>query len=116
MLEEESAAVRLAMRDAMHCTQQAQEGSQVQQEPTDASWWQDERNGPLSEWMLAEVSFDLFCQQIRGSYTAARYRVCLPRLQRFLGSGHRKRPHLYSQVCQWLGMPTTGLKDRVGMA
>ncbi len=116
LLEEESAAVRLSMRDAMHCTQQAQEGSQVQQERTDAPWWQDERNGPLSEWMVAEVSVDLFCQQIRGSYIAARYRTCLPHLQRFLCSGHRKRPHLYSQVCRWLGMPTTGWEDRAAVA
>ena len=57
--------------------------------------------------MLAEACFDLLCQQIRGSYTAEHFRACLPRLQRFLCSGHRKRPHLYTQVCRWLGVPTT---------
>jgi hypothetical protein len=94
------------MREAMNCMQQSAE--QTQGEPvvrTDAGW----QDGPLSEWMLAEVSVDLFCQLIRGSYTAARYRACLPRLQRFLCIGHRKRPHLYSQVCRWLGMKASGL-------
>jgi hypothetical protein len=84
----------------------------MQHEATPASWWQDGHNGPLSEWMVAEVSVDLFCQQLRGSYTAARYRVCLPRLQRFLCVGHRKRPHLYSLICHWLGMPATALGER----
>jgi len=102
LLEEESAAVRLAMRDAIHCTQSpAHEGKL----PAHASWWQDDLCGPLSEWMLAEASFDLFCQQVRGSYTAERFRACLPRLQRFLCSGHRQRPHLYTLVCRWLGVP-----------
>ena len=61
--------------------------------------------------MLAEASFDLLRQQIRGSYTAERFRTCLPRLQRFLCSGHRHRPHLYTQVCRWLEIPTTGPQD-----
>ena len=113
LLEEESSAIRLAMRDAMYCTQQAVQEGQMQQ-AAQACWWQEGRDGPLSEWMLAQVSVDLFCQQIRGSYTATRYRACLPRLQRFLGMGHRKRPHLYSQVCCWLGMPTTDLGKRGG--
>jgi hypothetical protein len=54
------------------------------------------------------MSVDLLGQQIRGPFTAARYRACLPRLQRFLCSGHRKRPHLYSQVCDWLGVRADG--------
>jgi hypothetical protein len=116
LLEEESTAVRLAMRDAMHSTQQAEEASQVEPKATHVSWWQDGCTGPLSEWMVAEVSVDLLCQLIRGSYTAARYRACLPRVPRFLCSGHRKRPHLYSQVCRWLGMPVTGLGKQTGLS
>ncbi len=112
LLEEESSAIRLAMREAMDCTQQAAEAGQGEHEATQASWWQQGRHGPLSEWMLAEVSVDLFCQQLRGHYTTARYRACLPRLQRFLCVGHRKRPHLYSQLCRWLGMPATALSQR----
>jgi len=107
LLEQESATVRLALRDTMHCVQQIKEGKPLGKLITAASWWQDNLDDPLSEWMLAEASFDLLCQQIRGSYTAERFRACLPRLQRFLSSGHRKRPHLYTQVCRWLGVPAT---------
>jgi hypothetical protein len=105
LLEEESAVVRLAVRDAICCTQKLKEGKLLIKDLPHASWWQDHLSGPLSEWMLTEASFDLFCQQLRGSYTASRFRACLPRLQRFLGSGHRDRPHLYSQVCRWLALP-----------
>ena len=111
LLEQESAAVRLAMRDAMHCAQQIKEGKPLGRLITAASWWQDDLDDPLSEWMLAEASFDLLCQQIRGTYTAERFRLCLPRLQRFLCSGHRNRPHLYTQVSRWLGVPATMPED-----
>jgi|GEM_PF-558746 len=111
LLEEESAAVRLAMRDALHCAQFAQEADPLRQQAHSASWWQDDLDAPFSEWMLAEACFDLLCQQIRGTYTAERFRACLPRLQRFLCSGHRNRPHLYTQVCHWLGVPAVGPQD-----
>ena len=111
LLEEESAAVRLAMRDALHCAQLAQVGNGLSQAELDASWWQDDLDATLSEWMLAEACFDLLCQQIRGSSTAERFRACLPRLQRFLCRGHRKRPHLYTQVCHWLGVPAARPED-----
>ena len=107
LLEEESAAVRLAMKDAIHCTWQTKEEKLVPH----TSWWQEDLCGPLSEWMLAEASFDLFCQQIRGSYTVERFRACLPRLQRFLCSGHRTKPHLYTQVCRWLEIPVPVPQD-----
>jgi Transposase DDE domain len=111
LLEEESAAVRLAMKDAVHCTQRSLAGTLLGEVDATASWWQDDLYGPLSEWMLAEASFDLLCQQIRGSYTAERFRACLPRLQRFLCSGHRDRPHLYTQVSRWLGIPAPVPED-----
>jgi Transposase DDE domain len=107
LLEEESSAVRLAMRDAMHCTQQVAAAESLAPEVAETLRWQDQGAGPLSEWLLAEISVDLLGQQIRGQYTAARFRACLPRLQRFLCSGHRTRPHLYTQVCRWLGIPAT---------
>ena len=116
LLEEESQAVRLAMHDAMQGLSQVQDVQPAEPEASHACWWQTEQYGPLSEWMLAEISVDLLCQQIRGSYTAARFRQCLPRVPRFLCTGHRKRPHLYSQVCHWLGMPATVLEDRAGAA
>ena len=111
LLEEESAIVRLAMREAMQCQEQAQEERSGQREHTKGGEWQDEQHGPLSEWMLAEVSVDLLCQQIRGTYTTDRYHACLPRLHRFLGSGHRQRPHRYSQVCRWLDTSMTSLEE-----
>jgi hypothetical protein len=105
--EEEGAHLRLAMHDAMSIDWQQQEGKVLPLEMTKAAWWQNDL-GPLSEWMVAEICVDLLCQEIRGTYTAQRYRICLPRLQRFLCTGHRKRPHLYSLVCRWLGMaPST---------
>ncbi len=107
LLEEESAAVRLAMRDAIQCTQPVREKKLI----AHGCCWQDDLYGPLSEWMLAEASFDLFCQQVRGCYTAEHFRACFPRLQRFLSSGHRNRPHLYTQVCRWLGVPAAGPED-----
>ncbi len=116
LLEEESSAVRLAMREAMNCAQLGAEETQGEPVVRTGARWQATQDGPLSEWLLAEISVDLFCQQLRGSYSAARYRVCLPRLQRFLCTGHRQRPHLYSQVCCWLGMPVTGLGKQAGLA
>src|SRR5262249_18065549 len=111
LLEEESAAVRLAIKDAIHCTQRTLASNLLGDVDATASWWQDDLYGPLSEWMLAEASFDLLCQQIRGTYTAERFRACLPRLQRFLCSGHRDRPHLYTQVSRWLGIPAPVPED-----
>jgi DDE family transposase len=104
LLEEESHAVRLAVRDAMHCTAQGQEAILCEQEERAPFCWQNDPSGSLSEWMLAEICVDLLCQQIRGTYTAARFRDCLPRLQRFLCPSHRKRPHLYTLVCRWLAL------------
>lgn len=96
----------------MQCTSQVQEPTAFEQEVLHPLCWQHDPSRSLSEWMLAEISLDLLCQQIRGHYTAARFRDCVPRLQRFLCPGHRKRPHLYSQVCRWLGMPVMSLEDR----
>jgi hypothetical protein len=112
LLEEESTQVRQAMREAMQCTQQNR------LDPTCFSdaWWQEDLAGPLSEWRLASACFDLLCQQIRGSYTRERFHACLPRLQRFLGSGHRKkRAHLYTDVCRWLSIPETDTEQEVAM-
>lgn len=108
LVEQESQEVRLAMRDAMACTQQVEEGAVWTPKGTPSGWWQAGQSGPLSEWRLPEVSVDLLGQQIRGLFTAARYRACLPRLQRFLCSGQRKRPHLYSQLCHGLGVWADG--------
>jgi hypothetical protein len=113
LLEEDSTQVRQAMRDAMHSTQQRR----LDPACFSDSWWQEDLAGPLSEWMLATACFDLLCQQIRGSYTRERFHPCLPRLQRFLGSGHRKkRPHLYTDVSRWLGTPETDTEEEKEVA
>ncbi len=105
LLEQESAPVRLAMREALHCVHETRAGKPLGRLITAASWWQDDLDDALSEWMLTLACFDLFCQQIRGSYTAERFHACLPRLHRFLCTGHRDRPHFYTQVCRWLAIP-----------
>jgi hypothetical protein len=103
LMEQESSHIRLAMREAVQSTQQPQEMPSWQPKASATSWWQADLSGPLSEWMVAEIGVDLLRQQIRGGYTTARYRACLPRLQRFLCSGHRHRSQGYSQACVWLG-------------
>ena len=107
LLEQESATIRLTLSNALHCVQGVSEGKSLGKLITAPSWWHDDLENPLSEWMLTEASFDLLCQQIRGTYTAERFRACLPRLQRFLRTGHRNRPHLYSQVSRWCSEPAT---------
>jgi IS4 transposase len=59
----------------------------------------------ISEWMLAGLSLDLLRQQVHGQISAARFRACLPRLQRFVRGSPRQRTHWYSQVCNWLRSP-----------
>lgn len=56
----------------------------------------------ISEWLLATVSLDLLKQQVRGSFTAARFHACLPRLHRFLCASPRRRTHWFSQCGRWL--------------
>jgi hypothetical protein len=107
LLEQESATIRLALDNALHCLQGRSEDQPLGKLITAPTWWDDDQDDSLSEWQLAQASFDLLSQQIRGSYTAERFRACLPRLQRFLRTGHRNRPHLYSQVRRWCSEPET---------
>ena len=109
LLEQESAAMRVVIKDAMQCREQAAEYLPVEHHSFRGDWDQEH---PLSEWMLAEASFDLFCQEIRGRYTAERFRLCLPRLQRFLCLSHRERVHLATQVCCWLAQAETVPKGK----
>ena len=124
MLEQERATMRTVLSSAMHSLQETEQGKPLGKLITAATFWQEDLEeslseeedlrDSLSEWMLASACFDLLCQQIRGSYTAEGFRACLPRLQRFLSTGPRARPHLYSQACRWLGAPATepGDQDR----
>ncbi len=68
---------------------------------------------PASSWLLAGLSVATLRQQVRGRWTAARVRACLPRLQRFLVGSPRKRIQQETDVRHWLeqrlnGRPRTG--------
>jgi hypothetical protein len=60
------------------------------------------QSGVLSQWMLATLSVDLFRRQVSGHVSAARFRQCVPRLQRFVRGSPRQRTHWYAQVWSWL--------------
>jgi DDE family transposase len=55
-----------------------------------------------SSWLLAGLSVQTLRVQVRGSWTVARIRACLPRLVRFLLGSPRKRRHQEAEVRQWL--------------
>jgi Transposase DDE domain len=102
LLEEEGQEMRWALDEAMQ---------QVNEPHAPPSSETSQDQAPLSEWLLAELSLDLLAQQIRGHYDRARVRACLPQLQRLLRPGHRKRPHLYTQVCRWLRIPASSSEE-----
>jgi hypothetical protein len=56
----------------------------------------------VSSWLLTELCLDLLRQQVRGQWSQARLRACLPRLQRFLCSRPRRRGHQETDVRTWL--------------
>ena len=57
---------------------------------------------PASSWLLAGLSVQTLRQQVRGSWTVARIRACLPRLVRFLVSSPRKRRQQEADLRHWL--------------
>jgi hypothetical protein len=98
LLEEEGQQMRWALDEAM------QQVSEPHAPPCSET---SQDQAPLSEWLQAELSLDLLCQQIRGHSDRARVRACLPQLQRLVRPGHRKRPHLYTLLCRWLRIPAS---------
>ena len=56
----------------------------------------------VSSWLLTALCVETLRQQVQGQWTAARVRVCLPRLQRFLVHRPRRREHQESAVRTWL--------------
>jgi hypothetical protein len=57
----------------------------------------------VSSWLLTELCVELLRQQVRGQWSQARLRACLPRLQRFLCSRPRRhRVHQETDVRTWL--------------
>jgi hypothetical protein len=57
---------------------------------------------PASSWLLVGVSVQTLREQVRGTWTLARVRACLPRLVRFLVSSPRKRRQQEAEVRAWL--------------
>jgi hypothetical protein len=57
---------------------------------------------PASSWLLAGLSVQTLREQVRGTWTLARIRECLPRLVRFLVSSPRKRHQQEAELRQWL--------------
>jgi hypothetical protein len=57
---------------------------------------------PASSWLLAGLSIQTLRQQVRGSWTLARVRVCLLQLVRFLVSSPRKRCQQEAELRQWM--------------
>ena len=54
----------------------------------------------VSSWLVSVLWVETLRQQVRGQWTQARLRACLPRLRRFLCS--RTRTHQESTVRAWL--------------
>src|SRR5262249_41545892 len=57
---------------------------------------------PASSWLLAGLSGATLRVQVRGMWTAARLRACLPQLLRFVISSPRKREQQEAAIRQWL--------------
>ena len=57
---------------------------------------------PARRWLLTGLSLDTLRQQVQGTWSQARLRACLPRLQRFLVLSPRRREHQETAVRAWL--------------
>ena len=66
----------------------------------------------VRSWLLSGLGLDTLRQQVHGSWSEARLRVCLPRLQRFLCSRPRQRVHQESTVRGWLEQRARAHPDR----
>ncbi len=53
-------------------------------------------------WVLTRLCVETLRQQVRGQWSQARLRACLPRLHRYLCSRPRRRGHQETQVRAWL--------------
>ena len=56
----------------------------------------------VSSWLLTVLCLETLRGQVRGVWSAARLRACLPRLARYLCSRVRKRVHQETEVRAWL--------------
>ena len=56
----------------------------------------------ISRWLTTSLGLDTLRQQVQSTWSQARLRACLPRLQRFLCSRPRRRAHQETVVRTWL--------------
>ncbi|MCA1599895.1 MAG: transposase, partial [Chloroflexi bacterium] len=56
----------------------------------------------VSSWLLTVLCLETLRQQVRGQWTQARLRACLPRLRRYLCSPPRRRRHQETAIRAWL--------------
>lgn len=62
----------------------------------------------VSSWRLCDLCLETLRQQVRGHWSQARLRACVPRLRRFLLSHPRPRGHQETEVRRWLSAPARG--------
>jgi hypothetical protein len=62
----------------------------------------------VSSWLLCDLCLETLRQQVRGHWSQARMRACVPRLRRFLLSHPRLRGHQESDMRRWLSVPARG--------
>jgi hypothetical protein len=56
----------------------------------------------ISRWLVTSLGLETLRQQVHSTWSQTRLRACLPRLQRFLCSRPRRRPHQETVVRTWL--------------
>lgn len=100
--EGQSEEIRMVMNDVMQARAMLESTEGMSLEDVERMGWDDDHYGPLSYWQVAVLSCDLLLGQIRGQITAQRVRECLPRLQRLLCSGKRRRMQDRDQQQAWL--------------
>jgi len=56
----------------------------------------------ISRWCVTGIGIETLRHQVQSTWSRARLRLCLPRLQRFLGCRPRRRVHQETAVRAWL--------------
>lgn len=56
----------------------------------------------ISRWLVTGLGLETLPQQVQSTWSRARLRLCLPRLQRFFCSRPRRRAHQETEVRAWL--------------
>ena len=57
---------------------------------------------PVSSWSVSKLCLQTLRQQVLGQWSMARFRACLPRLQRFLTSKRGQHGHQETEARRWL--------------